>query len=356
MSKKAIALAIAGAFSMGAFAQSSVTIYGKIDVGYSYSNISSTKFTQAANQVNGGRIGFTGTEDLGNGLRAGFVVEQGFSADTGTTGQNGGLGGRQSYISLKKDTWGEVRAGRQYTLLDDWAGNYSPLSTSGYAYGSAGYIVNDDQGRLNNALTYYSPKWSGLQVSLQAAPKESTSNGAYTNSSTATLTGESRAHYAAALNYTNGPLALGLALSKNYGLDTDLDLNNKVLAQLGGTYDLGFLKLFAQYEYDGTKADYGVSGSDSYGKKNAYLVGINVPAGAWLFKAGIGYAENANRSTSSILQGSVTQFALGADYLLSKRTKLYAGLGVLKGQYDADGTRDGQRTAKAAVTGIVHQF
>ncbi|KAF1018382.1 MAG: Outer membrane porin protein 32 [Paracidovorax wautersii] len=344
------------AISTGAFAQSSVSIYGRIDVGYKWSNINTPKFSQNSGQVTGSRLGFVGTEDLGNGLRAGFVVEQGFAADNGESTLNGGLGGRQSFVSLSHKQWGEIRAGRQYALTDDQAGNYAPFSTSGYAFGASSYILNDDQSRLNNALTYATPKLGNFTVRLQAGTKESNSNGALTNSSTTVTTGESRAHYAGALIYANGPAAFSLTLSKNYGNDTNLDRNNKLITQIGGSYDLGGVKLFANYEHDGTKAGYGVAGSSSFGKKNAYLIGVNVPAGPWILKAALGYAENANRATRSTVQGAVKQASIGADYNFSKRTRAYVGAGLLNGDFDGKGLKTDQRKAKSVVTGLIHTF
>jgi predicted porin len=346
-----LALLLAG-LSGAALAQSSVTIYGRFDVGYRWGNLSDTKWTQQAGQKSGSRLGFRGTEDLGNGLKAGFVIETGFAGDEGRTLQTGGTGSRQAYVSLNKSGLGEFRFGRQYSLLDDQASNYSPLSTSSYAYGTAGWIINDDQSRLNNAATFYSSKFSGWSFSLQGATAETSSDGVTTDSTT----GDTKAHYAGAVQYANGPLTAGLTLSKNYGNDTNRSINNEWLAQLGATYDFGPFKLYGQYEYDGTKDNYGVTGSNSFGDNNSYLVGVSVPSGPWVFKAGLGYSENANRSTKGTVQGAVKQLTFAADYSLSKRTVVYAGAGWLKGDYDSEGTKDGQRNAKQVVTGILHFF
>ncbi|HOI51319.1 MAG TPA: porin, partial [Azonexus sp.] len=116
MQKKIIALAVAGLASTAAFAQSNVQIYGVVDVGYNRSSSSDTGALKSRNALDSGlqsgsRIGFRGTEDLGNGLKASFVLEYGITADTGA-----GLSGpaRQSFLALS-NSYGTVAAGRQYT-------------------------------------------------------------------------------------------------------------------------------------------------------------------------------------------------------------------------------------------------
>lgn len=354
--KKIVTLMALGSLSGAALAQSSVTLYGRVDVGYRWSSLGSPKFTQGSGQSTASRFGFRGTEELGQGLKARFLIETGISADTGTTALTGGLGGRQAYVSLGHASWGELRLGRVFALLEDQTAGYSPLGTSLYAYGTAGHILNEDQSRLNNGLSYHSPSFSGLSFKLQLGTREADSNGALANSSSVATTGKSRAHYAGALVYASGPVAVGLTLSKNYGRDAVLERNDEILAQLGGSYDLGVLKLFAQFERDDTKAGHGVAGSSSYGRKNAYLVGVNVPAGAWLFRAAAGRADNANRATSAIVRGKVTQFSLAAEYSLSKRTRLYVAAGLLKGDFDASSQRSPDRNAKTAITGFAHYF
>lgn len=341
--------------SGAAAAQSSVAIYGRIDVGYKWTNTGSTRFTQASGQSTANRLGFRGVEDLGGGLRAEFVIEQGFNADDGRSTQHGGMGGRQSYVGLSKANVGEVRFGRQYALVNKQVA-ISPFGTSAWAYGTAGHTLNTDQTRINNAFTYVSPKFAGLTVTVQAAPKENDSNGAWSDASTAVLAGEPRAHYASAISYANGPVFLNLTVSKNYGVDTALARNDKTLIQLAGTYDFGAAKLFAQVERDGTKQNHGVPGSGSFGKKNSYLLGATVDAGAWVLRAAAGLSDNANRAAAKIVRGQVRQLALGADYSFSKRTAYYVGVGWLKGDFDAKGSRNGQRTAKSVVTGFAHYF
>lgn len=122
MKKKTILIALAVQGGVGlAHAQSSVTVYGTMDVAIErVSNVGASG--ASINRMPGlsgsapSRVGFRGQEDLGNGLKASFVLETGFGPDTGTLNQGGRLFGRQSTVGLG-GTWGTVTLGRQNTLL-----------------------------------------------------------------------------------------------------------------------------------------------------------------------------------------------------------------------------------------------
>ena len=144
MQKKIIALAVAGLASTAAFAQTNVQIYGIFDYGYSYRWDSLTNGAVDSNsafnggQASGSRLGFKGTEDLGNGLKAVFLFEQGLSVDTssgassgaittattaaaydasnndGKTGSNNSTYTRQAYAGLTGN-FGTLIGGRLYT-------------------------------------------------------------------------------------------------------------------------------------------------------------------------------------------------------------------------------------------------
>jgi len=131
------------ACSGSAFAQSSVTLYGVVDVNIEYANHLGAVPT-AANQFNrgpsndvyrmnsggysGSRWGIRGTEDLGGGLRALFVLENGFNVDTGTLQQGGRLFGRQAFVAVQKDGIGQLSLGRQYASMFEALANFAPAA------------------------------------------------------------------------------------------------------------------------------------------------------------------------------------------------------------------------------------
>ncbi|WP_228980992.1 porin, partial [Paraburkholderia gardini] len=148
MNKKVLTTAILATFAGAAHAQSSVTLYGLIDAGISYANHSKVgnshddlvKYDDGV--ASGSRWGLRGTEDLGGGLKAIFVLESGFNSGNGTLGQGGAMFGRQAYVGVTKDNIGSFTMGRQYTFSTDYLGaNYSTGSQT--VAGNYAYHIND---------------------------------------------------------------------------------------------------------------------------------------------------------------------------------------------------------------------
>ena len=156
-------------FSGGAAAQSTVTLYGLLDIGYvrESGGVAGSLNKIATGMGNGSRFGFKGTEDLGGGLNAIFLMEAGVQLDTGASGQGGALFGRQIYAGLSSKTYGSVLLGRQYTpqygtlLLAD------PFST-GPAGDAANLLPNTGNAfsRMDNTVKYVSPNISGFNGEL----------------------------------------------------------------------------------------------------------------------------------------------------------------------------------------------
>jgi GBP family porin len=159
----AMALACAGA----AHAQSSVTLYGLIDAGITYSRGANVNTVQLrSGTVNGSRSGLRGSEDLGGGLRAIFTLENGFNVANGTLGQSGRMFGRQAFVGLASDQYGAFTLGRQYDSVVDYL---APLSNTGTQYGgtiAAHPFDNDNLNnsvRFNNTVKYSSLNYAGLK-------------------------------------------------------------------------------------------------------------------------------------------------------------------------------------------------
>lgn len=188
---RAVALALAAMGSGTALAQSSLTIYGNLDVGYTnvskdQGNVAGTLFaltpqtiSQFATKSNVSginssissvnAIGFRGTEDIGGGYKAGFVLEGQMQVDTGAqSGQDGRMWGRQAYVGLTTP-YGEVRLGRQYAPMF-----YAFATTTVEALGGAdlqavGLATNNLQVRQDNQVSYWL-KSGGLTASLAYTP------------------------------------------------------------------------------------------------------------------------------------------------------------------------------------------
>lgn len=328
MQKKLIALAVAGLASTAAFAQTNVTIYGLVDYGYAYrfdgKNAGSsvpgvnTATPNSQSQLNGGqslgnRIGFKGTEDLGNGLKAVFLLEQGFMLDTGMQQTSGSQFTRQAYMGLSGN-FGTVVGGRLYTPhytfvsgLDPFGagtvGRYNNVYSSTPGVGTLGSLT--DPVRVDNAVAYISPSFGGFTVT-----------GAFSNNATgqenATSNAGNNTVYAILGKYDNGPLTVGvnyhyIAAGSNLGLD------NVQNATVGGSYDFKVAKVMALYSWN--EIDYG-SAVNGNGTLNNYMLGVTAPFGKFAGKASYIYSDG-NRQAG----GDAQQFAIGLDYNLSKRDR-----------------------------------
>ena len=169
MKKTLIALAAVAA-SSAAFAQSSVTLYGSLDL-----SVESVKGEKSVTRVTSGnhttsRFGVKGVEDLGGGLKAKFNLEAPINADTGEV--KGNFWNRQAWLGLQGG-FGELRLGRQDTPIGAIAGNTSLLGGQAYDdFKIAGTLAGNDARRTDNAITYILPKLAdGLTASLQYSTK-----------------------------------------------------------------------------------------------------------------------------------------------------------------------------------------
>ncbi|MGU7785291.1 porin [Burkholderia sp. PU8-34] len=210
MKKISLAVAVCAAFAASAAnAQSSVTLYGLVDAGIAYTNNvqngapghGSGRVALASGNISGSRFGLRGSEDLGGGLKAIFVLENGFNVNNGTLGQGGRMFGRQSFVGLTAEPYGTVTMGRQYDSMVDFV---APLSGTAGAFGDSGFAhVYDNDNlqhsiRLNNAVKFSSVDYAGFKFGAVYA---------FSNSTDFTI---DRA-YSVGASYNNGPLRLAAA-------------------------------------------------------------------------------------------------------------------------------------------------
>jgi predicted porin len=317
-----------------AAAQSAVTIYGLLDEALVLEKGgaagSSTKVTSGV--TGGSRIGFKGSEDLGNGLSAVFLLESGINLDTGTSGQGGILFGRQIYAGLVGN-FGSVLLGRQYTpeymtlVLADpfstgWAGDAKNLSpTTGNA-----------ASRMDNTVKYLSPKFNGVSAELAYGAGEVSGDNA------------SGRQIGAALAYAGGPLNVRLGYH-NRNNDTALlkNTSNGKNLLLAATYDFGVFKGHASY---GTAR--GLNSSPLRNATNPFgrtvtpvastdssnlLLGATVPFGGNALL--LSYTRKDDKTA---LNQDASQWAIGYSYALSKRTDLYTGYAKINNRNGASYT------------------
>ena len=343
MNKKVLTAATLAIFASAAHAQSSVSLYGIIDAGISYVNNSKNAaggsdrlFKYDDGVAQGSRWGLRGTEDLGGGLKALFVLENGFNSGTGALGQGGALFGRQAYVGLSQNNVGSLTFGRQYSFSTDYlGGNYSTGGNT--VAGNYAYHINDvDQltsSRINNSVKFSSANFSGLTFGALYGFSNQAGAFAGANSTTAgttTTAGSSRA-YSFGANYANGPFAVGAAYTDisypaqsspafstslaNVTTGTVRDLRT---FGVGGRYTIAAATLWALYT--NTRFEPITGGSTTFAAYEAGAKYAFTPA----LTAGAGYTYMHLSGANS---GHWNQADLSVDYALSKRTDVYA-LGI----------------------------
>ncbi|CAD6532278.1 porin [Paraburkholderia metrosideri] len=343
MNKKVLTAATLAIFASAAHAQSSVSLYGIIDAGVSYVNNSKTatggsssltKYDDGVAQ--GSRWGLRGTEDLGGGLKALFVLENGFNSGTGAAGQGGLLFGRQAYVGLSQNNVGSLTFGRQYSFSTDYlGGNYSTGGNT--VAGNYAFHINDvDQltsSRINNAVKFSSANFSGL--TFGALYGFSNQAGAFagapaTGTTAAPVAGSSRA-YSFGANYANGPFSVGAAYTditypSQAGTAFSTTLANVPTGTIrdlrtfgvGGRYTIAAATLWALYtntRFEPITGESTTFAAYEAGAKYAFTPAIT---------AGAGYTYMHLSGANS---GHWNQADLSVDYALSKRTDIYA-LGI----------------------------
>jgi predicted porin len=321
MQKKLIALAVAGLVSAPAFAQSNVTIYGTIDYGYTvqgksiYENEDDYRSGIDSGVSKSNRLGFKGTEDLGNGLKAVFVLESGIAGDSnGTGGLWGGAGARQAYAGLAGG-FGTIAFGRQYTPQHLFTSAVDPFGKNGL--GSAKNVIAGDD-RLDNLLAYISPNWGGFSfvaggtLAYQGDEPPENDNG--------NLDLNNIRVWAIAPSFAQGPVFAAI----NYHVahvNTSSPVDALKVWDAFFSYDIGPVKLGAIYGQRKTEL---ASGSDV--KVKQWLLGATVPIGA-SDKVLFSYTRRKSEGMSALGiddNARLGQWAVGYEHSLSKRTALYA--------------------------------
>lgn len=280
MKKTLIALAVLAA-SGAAMAQSSVTLYGVADMVLHKDKNASTQLTSGG--VSTSRWGIKGTEDLGGGLKAGFLFEQKIALDNGAAGPGFN---RETYLSLSGG-FGEVKLGKIWTAYDD-IGGATDAAFNANVLGPVNLIFQSQYeytGNPNNGFYYASPSFGGFSGAVSTNLREGTVNSRVS---------------AFHVKYEGGPLFVALGYQ-------DDELTNEKYTRIGASYDLGVAKLLGTY------------GRAKNADVNEWSLGADVPVATNLVVS-VGYAQSKQDGGKAERGWSVA-----AAYALSKRTTAYAG-------------------------------
>lgn len=308
-------LAVCG--TSAALAQSSVTLYGRINTSVEHQKLGNASATGLVS--NSSYIGFRGTEDLGNGLKAGFILEGGFQSDDGS-GFNGF--GRQSELNLSGD-FGLLRLGNfdpySYSVTAD------AISMHNHDTGPTADMLYDGVLWGGNKIAYRTPTIAGFdaEVQYQFGEKATLDDKGPNGNITTPGAWENKGGWDLGVNYANGPLGLGFGYSeykKNAtadGLAAGLSNEKDSQFALRASYELGDLTLGAYYQQQKFKE----AGSSE--KRNVYRLAAKYVIGASELHANVGRADKWK--VNGAKEGkAATQWTLAYNYNLSKRTKVYA--------------------------------
>lgn len=356
MKKTLAAVAVLGAFAGSALA-ADVQLYGIVDTGLQYvhgdtdstsANSDFDSFSMESGMASGSRFGFKGTEDLGNGLTVGFILEDGIKSDTGV--DDDVLFNRESSLFLQGG-FGKVAFGRIGSFnggVSSWA-KYGVMSVFGTSWGDYSAQAGTwamGAGMWNNMIAYETPNFAGFKVFAQYGM------GNQVAKIDKSLTGDenessSDRYYAIGASYANGPLNLYFAVdSINYASAGDADPTNldpdgddSLTVTFGGNYDFEVVKLYAGAQYfdeikrtkmKGIIQDVGTfNGGGFADRMKGWSLGVSagIPAAGGTVMVGAAYldAEAADSVAATRKDDELSRWIISAgyDYPFSKRTDVY---------------------------------
>jgi len=339
-----MALACASAFAVTANAQSTLTTYGIVDMGLVVDNGAASVEKLASGVQSGTRLGFKGTEDLGNNMKALFVLETGIAADAGGFNQGAGFA-RQSFVGLQSDV-GTLTLGRQYTPFFLALNGVADPFASGLA-GNAQNLIPHSGIRMNNALKYVTPIFSGVSAEVAYGFGENTfgidRNGRNVGGS---------------IGYSDGALNIRIAHHRTNEtpgssiITTTIGSLRDTSTMLAANYNFQIAKVFAAFSDNDLQI---ATTSPAKGKSRDLLIGVSVPYGNHTF-----IASYINKDGRSALNQDANQFGLGYTYALSKRTNIYAAWATIDNKRGATYTVGNNSEVgtgdKAFNLGVRHTF
>ena len=319
MQRSLIIAAALAAVGASAHAQSTVNLYGRLNVTVERQKIGNTNDTRMVN--NASRFGLRGSEDLGGGMKAGFQLEHGFNINDGRQSQ-GAFWARQSEVNLSGG-FGMVRLGNFISEAYYATADYVSLHNHDTGTSSDAFYADLRGFSGTNKVAYRTPSISGATV--EVAINEGG-------------TGQ-RTHELAA-NYHAGPLHLGLGYQDNAP-------NNKNAKQfaLRALYEMGAFTIggYVQRDTDG----YGVN----FGDRTTYRLAGMYAMGKTEFHANYGHAGDYSRRAGN---NEADQFTFGINQNLSKRTKVYGFYTKINDKGTGTGSIYGDFSSLAV--GVRHNF
>lgn len=312
-----------------AFAASSVSLYGVIDAGILAQQArhgGDTTIEAKSGFTAGPRWGLKGVEDLGNGYRVGFILEQGFNIDTGTEGAAGKAFNRESALYIQGN-FGKVTFGRLGTLGFAQSTGILKGATFATTWGASGwnrtnYGVNFD--RADNAVAYTSPSFSGLTLHAMYSNKLSGSDEEKWS--------KNNHYYGLGLKYTKDKFDGSLIFEVKDNKEAETKEERKAMYHItaGASYNLGAVKPMAIYQF---------ATQENLYSQHYFGLGVHTSIAGGTARLGGKYIIRNARGSNKVLEKNETDkkagvwtIGAGYEYPLSKRTNLWAYAGFADGQ------------------------
>lgn len=321
MQKKLIALAVAGLASSAAFAQSNVTIYGTLRPSYDFVSIkdaAGNKTNSITNMnANTSTIGFKGSEDLGNGLKAIFQME--YNIDPTSENAGVGTGGTQDqFVGFSSNSWGTVKFGALNNVEKAYFGSYDPFS---FTIGDYNNIFTQGvDSRNSGAALYQSPTWNGFKFAASYAldgQKDSKNSGAPNNKTKSSI----------AADYTWGGLKLTAAYSQGNNVANGVTSPDSKSQRYGAAYTFSTkTKVFGVYGID---KDF-----KGRGDQSTWMIGATHPITSNITLMADYIKAQDDKNTVGD-QGAYN-YNLGVKYALSKRTNVMGLYTYMKNKADGN--------------------
>ena len=388
---KKIAIAVAAAMTAATASAMDFTLYGIVDTGLGYTHVNTldepteNRFEEINGYNSGSRFGFKGTEDLGNGYSVSFVLENGFSSDSGALGQGGRMFGREAQLKFHSP-YGTLSFGRAGTLisgagtLDIWGVNADVLPGGWDGIFNIGNYQGNGM-RLDNMVTYQTPTAAGFTGYLQYSFANDTTSG---DDDSKPNERNSNRYFAGGLTYNNGPLGVvavyDTLMFRHYSdslvdpKGNDANVGDSRTFTLGGHYDFGVVKITAYGQYvkgsrsgfaDGIQSgavfwfnDEDDTNNNQFYDADGYNFHLGaqfpLPCGRLYAGAYYGYLE-ANDDPENAEAKNWNVF-LAHEYDLSKRTIIYSGIGYKQLKIENDTKKLDEVKATQVIVGLRHIF
>jgi predicted porin len=336
MKRSLVFITLAAVGSTAALAQSNVTVYGRINTTVESQKDFNGPGRVTALQNNSSRWGLKGSEDLGGGLKANFLLESGFASDTGA-GTGGGLFARESWVGLSGG-FGAFKLG-----------NFTPVTALYYATSDFTGMHNHETGTSSdafylgagsprNAMSYTSPTFGGVAVELQYGLKETKAAG-------------TKDTVAIVANYDAGPLHIGGGYSSGPSAVGSVTAQDGKEWGIRGLYEMGPVTIGAFYIANEAK------NGPNKAKRDAARLSAMYVLGSSEFHANVGTAGKVKLNGASQSASDALQYTLGYNYNLSKRTKVYGFYSTVNNKANAAySTYANGKDPSFLAVGVRHNF